>query len=106
VADPLDEMFLHDLKKECCHLHKARTANERTRHTDPPAAHMWTRARVFSQDEQTTQIFSFYERQPGQRTLLHHININQELIFAPLVPSAPHSLPTKLRHAHSVAWTS
>jgi hypothetical protein len=102
VEDPLDEMFLHDLKKECCHLHKARTANERTRHTrhtDPPAAHMWTR--VDPQDEQTTQIFSFYERQPGQRTLLHHININQELIFAPLVPPLlPQlSLSFELRHA-------
>lgn len=39
----------------------------------------------FTQEEQTTQIFSFYQRRPGQRTLLHHININQELIFAPLV---------------------
>jgi len=57
VMNPLDEMFLHELKKECCHLHK---------------------------DEQTTQIFSFYERHAGQRTLLHRININQELIFAPL----------------------
>jgi len=22
VMNPLDEMFLHELKKECCHLHK------------------------------------------------------------------------------------